>query len=302
MGGEVAGDPLERGPGIAGVSGQDEMADDQAALGQAVLVQDELRLLNIHLPDGGTGVDEVIRGSRISFGRDGGDIFEVRKPDVDDPGQPLDDVDLFVAVRVPDEWKAQSFGIGEPQGAEDGKHEVGRRDEVDVGGAPGLELEHRQGKRGIGHLFALQLPAELIILAEDALEVASGEEDRPRPRPGRGGRAGRIGLSGGAAQDRFLAEVEEGVRDPGFRAALTDPGRGGPAVDAAFPRAENAVRFLRAERFEGPLDPPDLRLWVHRTYSIKFRGTGAPGGSHGSRRMFALGSPLAPRISDANAL
>jgi hypothetical protein len=114
----------------------------KTAHGQAGAIQDEVGLLDEHLPDGRGRVFKVIGGPGIGLGRSRRSVFQVREIDVDNTRQTLDDLGLLVAVGVPDERDAQPVRVSESQRPQDGDDDVRRRDEVDVRGPVRLEAEH----------------------------------------------------------------------------------------------------------------------------------------------------------------
>src|SRR5215218_7963929 len=100
------------------------------------------------------------------------------------------------------------------------------RDPVDVVAADRLQLEHHLSEPLGRDELALHLPRDVVVLAEDAAEVAPGEEDRPRAAP--------------AAKAVLLAEVREVGGDVG------------PAVDLAAARADDAALTEQLVRLGRP--------------------------------------------------
>ena len=125
------------------------------------------------------------------------------------------------------------------QGLEDLGHDVLGRDEVDVVAADRLQLEHHLGEAHRAGALAAYVPGDVVVLAEDAAQVAAREEDRARAAP--------------AAKAVLLAEVREVRGDDGAAADRAQALLVDAAVDLAAPRADDAAR---PEELEGLLGTP----------------------------------------------
>jgi len=92
---------------------------------------------------------------------------------------------------------------------------VGGRDEVDVMAALALQREHHVGESRRGDLPAHVLLADIVVLAEDAGQIAAGKEDGARAvatNEGRlfaevRGKAGHSGPSPGTAEAAFIPQA-----------------------------------------------------------------------------------------------
>src|SRR5215211_5067401 len=112
------------------------------------------------------------------------------------------------------------------------------RDPVDVVAAERLQLEHHLSEPLGRDELALHLPRDVVVLAEDAAEVAPGEEDRPRAAP--------------AAKAVLLAEVREVGGDDRLPPDRAEAGDVGPAVDLAAARADDAALTEQLVRLGRP--------------------------------------------------
>src|SRR3972149_682510 len=94
-----------------------------------------------------------------------------------------------------------------------------RGDEVDVVAAGGPQADHDAGQALGRDFLAAHLVADIVVLAEQATEVAAGEEDR----------------AGAATADewRLFAKVRAVAGDAGEVAALAVARRTGSAVNVA---------------------------------------------------------------------
>jgi hypothetical protein len=101
-----------------------------------------------------------------------------------------------------------------------------------------LELEHHLGEPLGRDELTAHLPRDVVVLAEDAAEVAAGEEDRPR--------------AASAAQAVLLAEVREVRGDDGVPADRTETGHVRPPVDLAAARTDDAARAEQLACLCGP--------------------------------------------------
>jgi hypothetical protein len=104
--------------------------------------------------------------------------------------------------------------------------------------ALGLQGQHHLGQARRGHPLALDLPGDVVVLAEHTAQVAAGEEDRARAVP--------------AAQAVLLPEVREVGGDHGLAADGAQPRVVGQAVHLAQPRADlTALNPEQGERLPG---------------------------------------------------
>jgi hypothetical protein len=118
--------------------------------------------------------------------------LEVGHVDVDDPLHQAEAVERVVGARVVDDRQLEAAVEGERQRFKDLRNDVLGRDPVDVVAADHLKLEHHPGEPLGSDDLPPHLPRDVVVLAEDAAEVASREEDRSgaapaaeaiRPRP-----------------------------------------------------------------------------------------------------------------------
>ena len=154
------------------------MADEKPLLQDALAVQLIRPHLAEHLFDGGFGRLGIILGGGVAFGQVRLPIFEVRHIDLHQPLQHMQTLHTVIAGAVPHHRDAQvkaAEGLGDPGGI------VGAGDQIQGGHAliPQAEkqlpqLRHRQRA-------ACLPPADLPVLAENAAEIAAGEEHGPGP-------------------------------------------------------------------------------------------------------------------------
>lgn len=126
------------------------------------------------------------------------------------------------------------------------------RNEIDIERALVLKAEHQPGQLPVAHDPAFHPPADLVILAEEALQVAAGKKDRP----------GTAGSGPGSAQNGLLAVVKKGRGHGRLGGASADAGFSATAIDAAIAGTESATLFGRFEGLQRPFDPPDFPLRV----------------------------------------
>src|SRR5262249_25410865 len=141
----------------------------------------------------------------------------------DDAIHPSEALHGVVRAGVVDERQSEPASDGQGQRLEDLGHDVFGRDEVDVVAADPLELEHHLGELCRAHLVAVAGLRGVVVLAEDALEVAEREEDGAAPGP--------------AAEAVLLAEMGEVARDARAPAGGADLGPVRKAVHTAVARA-----------------------------------------------------------------
>ena len=118
----------------------------------------------------------------------------------------------------------------------------GGGDQVDVVAPPDLKREHHLRQPLGGDGLAQAAVADVPVLAEDAAQVAAGEEDRPRAAL--------------ADQDILLAEVRAVAMDQALAAGAADPPLPGAAStrQACVQRSqrERASSVARARRERSP--------------------------------------------------
>jgi hypothetical protein len=186
----------------------------------------------------------VVRALQVAPRRFARPQLEVGHVDVDDPLHQAEAVERVVGARVVDDRQLQATGEGERERFEDLRDDVLGRDEVDVAAADRLQLEHHLCEPRRRDELAPHRPRDVVVLAKDATEVASREEDRPRAAP--------------AAQAVLLAEVREVGGDDGMPTDRAQTGDVGAAVDLAPARADDAalteelVRLVRPALELGP--------------------------------------------------
>ncbi|MFO7605651.1 MAG: hypothetical protein R6W72_05065 [Desulfurivibrionaceae bacterium] len=131
-----------------------------------------------------------------------------------------------------------------------------------------LEGDHHPGQLRGGRLVARAEVAELIVLAEDAAEVAVAEKDGPRAGP--------------ADQNRFFPEVRGKARNPCQPPGPADPFPVGQPVDPAVTGAEPAI----FQTGQGPGNP------VAKLFRfVKFQVGGGEAGSGHLFSFFAIPGP-----------
>ena len=217
---------IEDRVGPRDVVGQHEMADEQAAAGDAAIVELEVAYLAVHLGD------SLHRALRVvwrvgEFVRDGRvHEFEVRHVDVEDAVDQMDDVGGIVTAGVVHERQGESPRHRDEKRLDDRIQHVRGRHEIDVVAALRLQGEHHGGELIERNLVAAPVVRDVVVLAENTGEVAVGEED---------------GARSAAPHERpLLSEVRVKRRDDGQRAAAAFPAFPGHAVHAAAMRAERA--------------------------------------------------------------
>ena len=231
----LLGQELQRRLRAGDVVGQHEMAHEKAALGEPLGVDDEVACLPMHLGQRRPIDPDVVAHMRIFVRRLVVAIFEVGHVDVDDAVEQGERLQAVVAAGVVDEREAQPARGGDAQGRDDLRHDVARRDEIDVVAADRLQSQHQAGELLVARLRAFASPGNLEILAIDAAQVAPGEEDRARaPR---------------AAQRILFPEMRPGRMDDRPLACLADcaPRRAEP-VDPTVAGAEIAILEMRTGR------------------------------------------------------
>ena len=213
-----------------------------------------------HFFEGGGSHVEVARREGVAGGEVRVRILEVWEPDVHEPVQHVECVHRFIGPGVVDDRETEAELFGTLQRRDDGRHEVRRRDEVDVVGAQVFEFQEDVGELcgrqfGPGHAGralhvgnTLQAGGDVVVLAEHTAQRAAGEEHR----------AGAA-LSGEAG---LLPLVERRSGNAHRRRLLTATALAGRAVHAAGAGTETAGRELSSHRTSRgllrPLLPPVL--------------------------------------------
>jgi len=156
------------------------------------------------------------------------------------------------------------------QAPENGQYHMGGRYEIDVQGSFLLQAGHLGRQVLIRSDAALTQPADLVVLAEEAFEVASGEEDRPRPAPGPALQPILDPEITPSAEHGFLAEMKQGGGNSGLMAALTDSFFPGLSVDVTVVRTESASAFLGGKVLQSRFDRVDLGFGIHNVFLESF--------------------------------
>ena len=235
VGGEFLGEEAHDVGALVGVAGHDEVADEEAAFGEPFFVHLEGADLAVHLAHDLAGGGGVVFGFEVAEGEVVVPEFEVGHVDVDDAVEEVEAVEGVVGGGVVDDGQAQAALDGDGEGFEELGHDVFGGDEVDVMAAAVLQGEHHLGEAFGRGFVAGRFLANVEVLAEDAAEVAPGEEDGAAAVP--------------AAEAVFFAEVGEVAGDAGVAAGFADGFTGAAgfdAVDAAVAGADGA--------FAEPLD------------------------------------------------
>jgi hypothetical protein len=235
--GRELGEPVDGGFGAGEAAGEDEVADEEAALGDAVGVELEVADLAVHLVYG-LLVDGGIVGDAGELAADVGvGVFDIGHIDIDHAIEEGEGLEGVVATGVVDEGEVEAGAGGDEEGSEDLGDDMGGADEVDVVATGLLELEHDGGELLGGGWFAAADLADVIVLAVEALQVAAGEKD---------GAGAAV-----AAEGVFFTKVGAVAGDDGQLAGATGAQLVAvETIDAAVTRADIA----RTEASIGPLN------------------------------------------------
>jgi hypothetical protein len=155
-----------------------QMPQQQPPAGQAVRVDHQRADLATHLLDGLSGHLRIVWAAQVAAGRRLTPDLEVGHVDVDDAVHELQAIQAVVGAGVVDDRQPQPAGDGQREGFQDLGDDVLGGDPVDVVTAPGLEGQHHLGQPRRGHPLPLDLPGDVVVLAEHTAQVAAGEEDR----------------------------------------------------------------------------------------------------------------------------
>jgi hypothetical protein len=117
---------------------------------------------------------------------------------------------------------------------------MGGGNEVDVVATYLLESHHDPSHIREGNAFPTSKMADVIILAEDAPEIAVGEKDGPRTVM--------------TDQGRFLTKVGKGARHRKIRPSLADPNLSIQAIDPTASWAEPALPKELLEKSDPPAE------------------------------------------------
>lgn len=235
--GEVPGEPLGDEAGVGEAVGEDEMPDEEAAPGEAAMVEDQVADLSVHLLDGAAGYLGVVLGERQPAGDLRPPELEVGQVDVDDPVEDLEGRDGLVTAAVVDDGQAEAGLGGDDERLQDLGQDVGGGDPIEVVAAAILEVEHDPGELVGADAPAFVFVAGLPVLTEDAAQVAAGEEDGPGTAPASEAVlfavvrtvAGYPGEATAVAEPG-LAGVAGGLASAGTHLAMGEPGAGDPGA------------------------------------------------------------------------
>ena len=204
-----------------------QVSHEHAAPGDPILVQLQISHLAVHFTQRSTRRLRVVPRQKV-FCR----VFfiphlEIRHVDVNYAVQVKKRFERIVPGGVIHEGQMQTAFDGDHERFQDLRHHVRGGDEVDVMTSHFLQGEHhpcQSCRPGLGKVAAL---ADVVILAEDAAQVALGEEDRSAAAP--------------AAQWIFLAVVGEEAAHARISADLAGARLPGETVCAAGARAHTAI-------------------------------------------------------------
>jgi hypothetical protein len=234
-----SGEKVEDGGRAGQVFGQDQMAYEQAANGQAI-ADLEVADLTVHLDDGGAVGLGVVAGGGELFGGVGVGVFHVGHVDVDEAVEQTQGVEVVVAAGIVNNGDRQFATAGFHDGLGNWSGEVRGGNEVDIDATETLKVEHDLGELIDGEVAAATAVADVGILAEDAAEIAAGKEDRAR--------------SAGADEDGFFAEVRAGRADAGSGADAAKTGLLVAAMGTAATGTEGAGVDFGGQGVQGRLE------------------------------------------------
>ena len=207
--------------------GHEEVADDDAFLHHPAIVEDGFRALADHLGEAFLRAFRVVAGAGVLLCLHAVHVLEVVEVDVREAVEAADQLGRFVAGAVDDEGDLQSLHAASFHGLRDEGDVVVRGHEVDVVRALRLQLEEDLRESLEADALSDLLVAQLIILAEHALQGAAGEEH-----------CTATFFSGDA---RLLPEVERRPRDVELGTDAADALLPRVPVHAALSRTEPAV-------------------------------------------------------------
>ena len=156
-------------------------------LGETVGGDDQRPHLVMHRLDRSSRRVRIIFGSQVlgaSFRRP---VFEIRHVDIHDAVHQLDALERIVPARVVDDWNIQAMLHGDGDCFQHLRDDMFRSHEVDIVTAAPLQAQHHRGyvfgRRAGLCLLGRDRLADVVVLTEDAPQIAVGEENRPRPVP-----------------------------------------------------------------------------------------------------------------------
>jgi len=138
---------------------------------------------------------------------------------------------------------------------------MGRRNKVDVESPLLLKGQHGGSQFILGYGASLPLPAQLVILAEEAFEVASREKDCSRSTTWLPAMA--VPAVGIPAQNRLLTQVEQSVGKRGLDSSITEAFLSLCPVDTALSGAKRTAFVMRRQMIQGFVQATELSCNVH---------------------------------------
>ena len=206
------------------------MADNHTFFHQTVFVNHRFACLTHHFCKRRFCRFGVILCPRICFCERGIHIFKIGQINIDQPVKRLQGFHALISAAVIDNRHGKPLLFCQKKCLPDLQRVVARRHEVDVVCILRLQLQKNVRKPvNRDHFSALHL-RDMMVLAVDAPQIASGKENRPRPRrPG---------------NTRFFPEMQRRPRrcNPGGR--LTIPRLPMLPVRPAVPRTDPAAAHL----------------------------------------------------------
>lgn len=205
------------------------MTHEQAAGGRSA-ADGEITNLSVHFTNGGEADFGVIRHTREAFGGPGIGVFHVRHVDIDQAVEQSEDFGRFVAAAVVNYGQAQAVGTGRFDGGGNRRNDVRRSNEIDVRAADILEAEHFTGQLFDTDRYAAGVVADIVVLAEDARQIAAGKEYRARTAV--------------AHEDAFFAKMRANGTNEQFGGHAAGPFFPCDSVNTAAARTEAACAHL----------------------------------------------------------
>ncbi len=156
------------------------MAHDEPATSNAPVIGDQVPHLPMHLPQSRPDHRRIMLGPAEEPGVLFIGKLKVRHVDVNDSVQKPQRRQGIIAARVIHQRQPQALSDRDHQGLKYLRHDMARRDEVDIMTTQTLQLEHHLRQLCGAHLRAQHSGTDVVILAKDARQVAVGKKDRPR--------------------------------------------------------------------------------------------------------------------------
>jgi hypothetical protein len=245
----AVGEEPQAGIGAGDVAGKNEMANEESPECDAVVIGDEVVHLAVHLADDGAGNPNIRARRRILFREPVIPVLDIGHIDVHDAVQQAEDRDGIVGARIVNDGQAKAAGDGDRERLQNLRDAVAGGNQVQVVASEALDFKEDIGERVRRGRRADPLLADVVVLAIDAVEVASREED--------GAGAAR------AYENRLLAEMgtvrrhERESRDAAIARLV------GEAVNLTRDRTRDArgekvVRLDYALREAAGLSQPDV--------------------------------------------